>query len=103
MDSLSMILLTVPILFPIVMALDFGLTGEETAIWFGILALVVVELGLITPPVGLNAFVIHSLAPDVPMLSVFRGVVPFLLAEVVRVALLLAFPGISLWLVRALW
>jgi TRAP-type C4-dicarboxylate transport system permease large subunit len=103
MDSLSMILLTVPILFPIVMALDFGLTPEETAIWFGILALVVVELGLITPPVGLNAFVIHSLAPDVPMLKVFRGVVPFLLAEVVRVALLLAFPGISLWLVRVLW
>jgi len=103
MDSLSMILLTVPILFPIVMALDFGLSGEETAIWFGILALVVVELGLITPPVGLNAFVIHSLAPDVPMLKVFRGVVPFLLAELVRVALLLAFPGISLWLVRVLW
>jgi TRAP-type C4-dicarboxylate transport system permease large subunit len=103
MDSLSMILLTVPILFPIVMALDFGLTPEETAIWFGIIALVVVELGLITPPVGLNAFVIHSLAPDVPMLKVFRGVVPFLLAEVVRVALLVAFPGITLWLVRVLW
>jgi len=98
-----MILLTVPILFPIVMALDFGLSPEETAIWFGILALVVVELGLITPPVGLNAFVIHSLAPDVPMLKVFRGVVPFLLAEVVRVTLLLAFPGLSLWLVRVLW
>ncbi len=103
MDSLSMILLTVPVLLPIVLALDVGLSPEETAIWFGILALVVVELGLITPPVGLNALVIHGLAPDVPLAAVFRGVVPFLLVELVRVGLLLAFPGLTLGLVRLLW
>ncbi len=103
MDSLSMILLTVPIVFPIVIALDFGLTPEETAIWFGIIALIVVELGLITPPVGLNVFVINSLAPGVPMLETFRGVVPFLMVEIARVVLLVFFPGLTLWLVRALW
>ena len=63
MDSLSMILLTVPIFFPIIMTLDFGLTPEETALWFGILVLIVVEVGLITPPVGMNLFIINSMAP----------------------------------------
>jgi len=99
MDSLSMILLTVPTFFPVVMALDFGLTPDETAIWFGILALIVVEVGLITPPVGLNVYVIHGLARDVPLTDTFRGVLPFLAADVVRVALLIAFPGLALWLV----
>lgn len=102
MDSLSMILLTVPIFFPIVMALDFGLTPDETAIWFGILALIVVEVGLITPPVGMNVFIINGLARDVPMLETFKGVLPFLLSDGLRVALLIAFPGITLWLVRIL-
>ncbi|WP_022729271.1 TRAP transporter large permease [Fodinicurvata sediminis] len=100
MDSLSMILLTIPILFPIVSGLDFGLTYEETAIWFGILTVIVVELGLITPPVGLNVFVINAMAKDVPMLETFRGVLPFLIAEVVRVVLLVAFPGIVLFALR---
>ncbi|MEM7443309.1 MAG: TRAP transporter large permease [Pseudomonadota bacterium] len=103
MDSLSMILLTVPIFFPIVMALDFGLTPEETAIWFGILALIVVEVGLITPPVGMNVFIINSLARDVPMLDSFRGVLPFLLSDAVRVVILVAFPVITLGLVGLLW
>lgn len=102
MDSLSMILLTVPIFFPVVMALDFGLGPEETALWFGILALVVVEVGLITPPVGMNVLIINSLARDIPLAASFRGVLPFLLSDGVRVALLVAFPGISLWLVRVL-
>ena len=102
MDSLSMILLTIPIFFPIVMALDFGLGPEETAVWFGILALIVVEVGLITPPVGMNVFIINALARDVPMLESFKGVLPFLAADAVRVGLLVAFPGITLWLVR-LW
>ena len=97
MDSLSMILLTVPIFFPVVMALDFGLGPDQTAIWFGILALVAVEVGLITPPVGLNVFVIHGQAPDVPLLQVFKGVLPFLAADLCRILLLLAFPGIALW------
>jgi tripartite ATP-independent transporter DctM subunit len=102
MDSLSMILLTVPIFFPIVMGLDFGLTPDETAIWFGILALIVVEVGLITPPVGMNVFIINAMAGEVPMLETFKGVLPFLLSDGLRVALLVAFPGITLWLVRLL-
>ena len=101
MDSLSMILLTVPIFFPIVMALDFGMTPEETAIWFGIIALIVVEVGLITPPVGMNVFIINQMAEDVPMLESFKGVLQFLIAEIIRVSLLVAFPSISLWLVWA--
>jgi len=102
MDSLSMILLTVPILFPVVAGLDLGLPAEETAIWFGVLALIAVEVGLITPPVGLNVFVINALARDVPLSASFRGVVPFFLSDLARIALLVAFPSISLGLVRLL-
>ncbi len=99
MDSLSMILLTIPTFFPVLMALDFGLTPDETAIWFGILALIVVEVGLITPPVGLNVYIIHGLARDVPLSETFRGVLPFLAADAVRVGLIIAVPGLALWLV----
>ena len=95
MDSISMILLTLPIFFPAVMTLDFGMTPEHTAIWFGIIILIVVEVGLITPPVGLNVFVINKLAGDVPMRETFRGVVPFLLSDAVRVALLIALPWLA--------
>lgn len=95
MDSLSMILLTLPIFLPAVFALDFGMTAEQTAIWFGILILIVVEVGLITPPVGMNVFVINKLARDVPMRHTFRGVVPFLISDAVRVALLLIFPVLT--------
>jgi tripartite ATP-independent transporter DctM subunit len=98
MDSLSMILLVVPFFWPVISELNFGLTPEDTKIWFGILALIVVELGLITPPVGMNVFVINSLAPDVPMSETFKGVFPFFLVELVRVALLIAFPAITLFL-----
>ena len=76
MDSLAMILLTIPIFFPLIMTLDFGLTGEETAIWFGILTLIVVEVGLITPPVGLNVFIINKMAGDIPISQTFKGVLP---------------------------
>src|SRR5215831_20791281 len=100
MDSLSMLLLTIPIFFPIVSGLDFGLTHEQTAIWFGILALIVVELGLIHPPVGLNVYVIQNIAGDVSLLQTFKGVVPFLIAEFLRVSLIIAFPAITLVLVR---
>lgn len=98
MDSMSMILITIPVVFPIVMGLDFGMTPEQTAIWFGILALVVVEVGLITPPFGLNVFVINSLAPEVPLSESFRGVVPFLVSDFLRVALLIAFPVLTIGL-----
>lgn len=103
MDSLSMILLTIPIFFPIVEALDFGLPAEDVAIWFGILALIVVEVGLITPPVGMNLFIIHSMASDVPITRTYKGVAPFILSDLVRVVLLVSFPGITLWLVHLLF
>lgn len=99
MDSLSMILLTVPVFFPTVMALDFGLLPEQQAMWFGIIALVVVEMGLITPPVGMNLFVISAIAKDIPMTQIFRGTVPFIMAEFCRIAILISFPALSYWLV----
>ena len=100
MDSLSMILLTIPVFFPIIAQLDFGLTPDETLIWFGILALIVVEMGLITPPVGLNVFIISTLAKDISMSETFKGVLPFLLSDLIRVGLLIVFPSLSLGLLR---
>ncbi len=101
MDSLSMILLTIPIFLPIILGLDFfGLDQTEKAIWFGVLALMVVEIGLITPPVGMNVYIINSMARDVPMAETFRGVLPFLGADAVRVVALVFLPILSLWLVR---
>jgi tripartite ATP-independent transporter DctM subunit len=102
MDSLSMILLTIPVFFPVISSLDFGLGPEETAIWFGILALIVVEVGLITPPVGLNVFIINAIADDVPITDTYRGVLPFLASDVVRVVLLVSAPAITLALPRLL-
>jgi TRAP-type C4-dicarboxylate transport system permease large subunit len=102
MDELAMILLTLPVFFPVVTALDFGLTTEGTAIWFGILVLVVVGIGLTAPPIGLNVFVISGLAKDVPISRTYRGVLPFLATDVIRLALLVAFPALSLWLVELL-
>ena len=102
MDSLSMVILAIPFFWPVVAGLDFGLGADETKIWFGIIILVTVELGLITPPVGLNVFIINALAPDIPMRETFKGVVPFLASELVRIALLVAFPAISLLLPRLL-
>jgi tripartite ATP-independent transporter DctM subunit len=99
MDSLSMILLTIPIFLPIIEALNFGLSPEETAIWFGILALIVVEVGLITPPVGMNLFIIHSVARDIPVTRTYAGVVPFVVSDLIRVCVLVAFPALTLWLV----
>ena len=103
MDSLSMILLTIPIFFPIVTILDFGLGAEEFAIWFGILVLIVVEVGLITPPVGMNLFVLNSMAKDTPISATYRGVMPFVISDILRVALLTLFPAISLFLMRWLY
>lgn len=101
MDTMSMILLTIPIFFPLIMGLDFyGLDQTEKAIWFGILALMVVEIGMITPPVGMNVYVISSMARDVPLRDAFRGVVPFLISDILRVVVLVLFPSITLCLVR---
>jgi tripartite ATP-independent transporter DctM subunit len=103
MDSLSMILLTIPIFYPLVAGLDFGLGADEFAIWFGILVLIVVEVGLITPPVGLNLFVINALADDVPMSQTYRGVLPFVASDLIRTVILAIFPAITLFLVRLLY
>jgi len=102
MDSLSMILLTVPIFWPIIALLDFGLQLEDLKLWFGIITLIVVEVGLITPPVGLNVFVINSMAKDVPMIETFKGVLPFLMSDALRVALIILFPIITLILPKLL-
>lgn len=99
MDSLSMILLTVPVFFPTVMVLDFGLLPEQQAMWFGIITLVVVEIGMITPPVGMNLFVIGAMARDIPTAEIFRGTIPFILAEFLRIAILVSFPALSYWLI----
>ncbi len=100
MDELSMILLTIPIFFPMVMGLDFGLPGESVAIWFGIMVLMTVGFGLLAPPVGLNVYVVNGMAKDVPIAESYRGVMPFLVSDVIRTLLLLFFPAISLWLVK---
>jgi C4-dicarboxylate transporter, DctM subunit len=99
MDSLSMILLTVPIFFPVISSLDFGMTPEQVAIWFGILVLIVVEVGLITPPVGMNLFVINAMDPKTPMVETYKAVVYFVGSDLVRVVILVAFPSITLFLI----
>lgn len=99
MDELSMLLLTIPIFFPIIMGLDFGMPKESAAIWFGIMVLMTVGFGLIAPPVGLNVYIVNGLAKDVPMGETYRGVMPFLASDVLRTMLFLFFPIIPLWLV----
>jgi TRAP-type C4-dicarboxylate transport system permease large subunit len=99
MDSLSMVLLTVPIVFPIMATLDFGLTPAEFGLWFGILVLIVVEVGLITPPVGMNLFIINAMDRDTPISETYKGALPFVMTDLLRVAILAAFPAITLWLV----
>ncbi|MDO5703706.1 MAG: TRAP transporter large permease [Paracoccus sp. (in: a-proteobacteria)] len=99
MDSLAMILLTVPIFFPILSGMDFGMGAEDFALWFGILVLIVVEVGLITPPVGMNLFVIKAMAPEITMAEMFRGALPFVMTDMVRVVVLVMFPSITLGLV----
>jgi len=100
MDELAMILLTLPIFFPIVTALDLGMPADDIAIWFGILVLMVVGIGLTAPPIGLNVFVVSAIARHVPIVSIYKGVIPFVLADVIRLALVVAFPALALWLVN---
>jgi TRAP-type C4-dicarboxylate transport system permease large subunit len=92
MEELSMVLLTIPVFFPVVVQLGFD------PVWFGILIVTVVEIGLISPPVGMNLFVLKTLLPEVSTETVFRGVMPFMAADVIRLAILIAFPILSLWL-----
>jgi len=91
-ESLSMILLTVPIFFPLVLELGYD------PIWFGIVVVVITEISLITPPVGLNVFVLRGVLPDVTTSTIFRGVTPFWIADLFRLTLIVAVPALSLWL-----
>ena len=93
MDSIAMLLLTVPVVFPLIIAAGFD------PVWFGIVTVITVELGLITPPVGMNVFVIKTVAPDIPIGDVFRGVFPFVLSDIVRLGLLIVFPILALGLI----
>jgi tripartite ATP-independent transporter DctM subunit len=92
MDAMAMIILTIPIIFPVIVALGFD------PIWFGIIIVMTVELGLIHPPVGMNVFVIKSVIQDVKFATIFRGVLPFIAADLLRLVILIAFPIIALWL-----
>ena len=92
MESLSMMLLTVPIFFPLVTSLGYD------PVWFGIIVVCVIEISLITPPVGMNIFVLSSVMPNVPTTTIWKGVVPFIYADIVRMGVLIAFPSISLFL-----
>jgi tripartite ATP-independent transporter DctM subunit len=92
MDAMAMIILTVPIIFPVIVQLGFD------PIWFGIIIVMTVELGLIHPPVGMNVFVIKSVVHDVSFMTIFKGVIPFVLTDLLRLLILIAFPAIALWL-----
>ncbi len=106
LESLSMILLTVPVFHPLLYELDFGLEilsdPESALIWFAVIVVVVTEISLISPPVGLNVFVLRSVMQDVSLGTVFRGVTPFWIADILRLVLLIAVPWLSLWLVEAM-
>ncbi|MFY9211150.1 MAG: TRAP transporter large permease [Aestuariivita sp.] len=99
MDSLSMILLTIPIFFPVISVLDFGMSAEHVAIWFGILVLIVVEVGLITPPVGMNLFIINAMDRSTRMIDTYKAVLFFVGSDIIRVVILVMFPIITLFLV----
>ncbi|WP_319485911.1 TRAP transporter large permease [uncultured Cohaesibacter sp.] len=103
LESLSMILLTVPIFYPLMYQLDFGLEllsdAENTLIWFGIIVVVVTEISLITPPIGMNVFVLKATLPDVALKTIFKGILPFWIADILRLLLLIFFPFLSLMLV----
>jgi TRAP-type C4-dicarboxylate transport system permease large subunit len=103
LESLSMILLTVPVFYPLVADLDFGLAilqdPDMVLIWFAIIVVVVTEISLITPPIGMNVFVLRSVLPEVPLGTIFRGVFAFWVADIIRLALIIAAPVLSLYLV----
>jgi tripartite ATP-independent transporter DctM subunit len=92
MDALAMIILTVPIVFPVIKELGFD------PIWFGVIVVMTVELGLIHPPVGMNIFVIKSVVEDVKISTIFYGVIPFIVTDLIRLVILIAFPILALWL-----
>jgi C4-dicarboxylate transporter DctM subunit len=98
MDGLAMILVTVPVFLPLILQLDFGMSSEAVAVWFGILVLIAVEVGLITPPIGINVYVINSMAEGVPITETFKGIVPFFLLDLVRIGIIIGVPATTTWL-----
>jgi tripartite ATP-independent transporter DctM subunit len=102
MESLAMVLLTLPIFVPLMLSLDFGMSREQTLVWFGILVLMSVEVGMISPPFGLNLFVINAMAKDVPMAETYRGVLGFVASDFLRILLIALIPATALWL-PGLW
>jgi len=88
----SMMLITVPVFFPIIVSLGYD------PVWFGLLVVISTEIGLITPPIGINLFVIKSMVPDISMRKIFMGVIPFIVADIIRICIIAVFPGIVLWL-----
>ncbi len=98
LDSLSIVVLTMPLLWPALSGLDFGMGAESFQLWFGILALILVEIGLITPPVGLNCLIIHRIAGDIPLRRIFSATLPYLAVDFLRIAILLLFPSLVLFL-----
>lgn len=93
-----MVLLTLPVFIPLMLSLDLGMSKDATLVWFGILVLMSVEIGMISPPFGLNLFLINSLAKDVPMKETYRGVLGFCAMDILRVLLVLFVPMLCLWL-----
>jgi TRAP-type C4-dicarboxylate transport system permease large subunit len=91
-DTVAAMLITLPFVLPLITSMGYS------PIWWGIVNVVVIEIGMITPPIGLNVFVLHGVAPDLPLSTIFRGIVPFLLADIGRLIILVAFPNLILWL-----
>jgi tripartite ATP-independent transporter DctM subunit len=98
MDTIAMILVTIPVFLPVILKLQFGMPEDAMVIWFGIVILTVAEVGLITPPIGINVFVINSMAPDVPITETFKGIVPFFMSDLVRIAIIILVPATTTWL-----
>ena len=95
-EGIAMIFLTVPIFVPVISALDFGF--PDVLIWWGIVLVMVVEMSLITPPIGLNVFILKSMLPEVPLSTIFKGIGPFFMADLIRIAIVIFFPAVALWL-----
>jgi len=97
LESIAMMLITVPVFLPLIVEIGYD------PVWFGVLVVAVVEIGLVTPPVGLNIFVIRAQLPDIPIMSIYQGILPFLFAGLGLIALLMIFPGLALWLPGVLY
>ena len=95
-DTIAAMVLTLPVVYPLIIGMGYD------PIWWGVINIVVLELGMITPPFGINVFVLHGMRSDVPLGQIYRGVVPFLIADLVRLGLLVSIPALSLWLPRQL-